>query len=559
MGVVYAGTDATGRRAAVKVLKFGAANDEHMRSRFVREAQSLAKLDTGATARVLAADVDSDIPYIASEFIDGPTLWELVQEEGPLSLHDALMVGETLSAVLRTVHAVGVLHRDLKPSNVMMSDRGPVVIDFGIAHVADATALTSTTTSFGSVGWLAPEALEGDSASTAACDVFGWGATLAYAATGRPPFGTGRLERIVYRTLHDEADVEGVDPVLADVLHSSMRKNPADRPSLDTLQDRLRRVLAASAPSTTTRTSRRHRTRWPAAGAGRARPAIGAQLAHSTTPNEESGASTMHVTRSHPASARTGRRRTTTTLGAVGAVVVIAATAALWEPAVLNAPNTGRADAATTPTAVAMTPSVTPTRSEAVTTRTAAPSTLETRAPADAKPTQDPLDAISGADLPDCAAPCDVFHTLRRNFLGEAGAEQMLVFAGNDTRGVTAYLVSGSRPEVVASISDLGVMTRFPGSGYWIRYDTTGNVFINVVGASSTAVVALTFGAPDGMRIAGPSGTEEYFVNATVTDDTGDGDFIIEAQYNDCDPSCADGSIYDIAYHWTGESYTPIE
>jgi hypothetical protein len=163
------------------------------------------------------------------------------------------------------------------------------------------------------------------------------------------------------------------------------------------------------------------------------------------------------------------------------------------------------------------------------------------------------LDRVDRTDLPDCAAPCDVFHTLKRNFLREAGAEQLLVFAGNDTRGVTAYLLSGSRPEVIAIIPDLGVMTRFAGSGYLIRYDTTGNVFVNVVGASATAIVVLTFGAPDGMRVAGE------FRNATVTDDSGDGEFVVEEQYNDCTPTCADGSTYDIAYHWTGSNYTPIE
>ena len=216
----------------------GLIDDHGFRARFAREARLLARVDGACTARVLAADVDSDPAYLALEYVSGLTLTEHVTRFGPLSpaLAEALAVG--LAEALTAIHAVGVIHRDLKPSNVILSPTGPKVIDFGIAHLSDATSLTATGLVLGSPGWMAPEQF-GHQALTPASDVFSWAATVAYAATGRPPFGAGRLEAVYLRVMNADADLDGVGPRLLPVLSAALAKEPLERPGLTTLLSRL--------------------------------------------------------------------------------------------------------------------------------------------------------------------------------------------------------------------------------------------------------------------------------------------------------------------------------
>ena len=144
--------------------------------------------------------------------------------------------------------AVGVIHRDLKPTNVLMSPTGPKVVDFGISHAADGTALTLTGAIVGSPGWMAPEQARGNS-TTSAIDVFAWGATIAFASTGRSPFGEGRPDAILYRVVHEDPDLEGLDPRLGSSVTQALQKEPSARPSADhLLVDLVKTAMAGSLP-----------------------------------------------------------------------------------------------------------------------------------------------------------------------------------------------------------------------------------------------------------------------------------------------------------------------
>ncbi len=255
MGIVYAGWDATRRRAAVKVLQPGLVGDPAFRARFAREAQLLARVEGPHTARVLAADVDADPAYLALEYVEGLTVHELVENRAPLPERQLRSLAVALAQGLAAVHAVGVVHRDLKPTNVVLSPTGPKLIDFGIAHLPDGTALTSTGLVLGSPGWMAPEQLQAEQ-TTAASDVFSWAATVAFAATGRSPFGTGRPESVHYRLLHAEPDLHDVPESLRAVVAAALAKNAARRSGPDLPRGPGQPVGVAGSAATGQRTGR---------------------------------------------------------------------------------------------------------------------------------------------------------------------------------------------------------------------------------------------------------------------------------------------------------------
>src|ERR1022692_2097896 len=158
-------------------------------------------------AEVLDADVSSEPPYIVTRYVQGRSLEDVVAESGPLAGEALARLAYGLASALTAVHAAGVVHRDLKPGNVMLAGGKPVVIDFGIAQAPDLTRLTMTGIFMGTPGYLAPEVIEGKQSGSAA-DVHSLGATLAFAATGRPPFGTGTFETIFYRIMHGQPDLD---------------------------------------------------------------------------------------------------------------------------------------------------------------------------------------------------------------------------------------------------------------------------------------------------------------------------------------------------------------
>ncbi|MEU3979208.1 bifunctional serine/threonine-protein kinase/ABC transporter substrate-binding protein [Streptomyces sp. NPDC026672] len=243
MGVVYLGRSEAGALAAVKVIRAESAGDDAFRTRFAREADLAGRVDSPWVVPVLGADATAREPWLATAFVAGPSLAEAVGEHGPLPDVSVRVLGTLLAEALDAVHTAGLVHRDVKPGNVLLAVNGPRLIDFGIARAADDTALTASGLVVGTPGFLAPEQARGEEAG-AASDVFALGCVLAYAATGRSPFGTGTPDALLYRTVHDEPDLAGVAPELRAALEACLAKDPRGRPG----PRELRLLLAEDAP-----------------------------------------------------------------------------------------------------------------------------------------------------------------------------------------------------------------------------------------------------------------------------------------------------------------------
>ncbi|WP_460341133.1 serine/threonine-protein kinase [Actinoallomurus acanthiterrae] len=224
-GVVYLGESPSGERVAVKLLRFG--GDARERRYFAKELAAARKVDPFCTARILDADVEGDLPYIVSEFIDGPSLRQVVREDGPLrgSVLHRLAIGTATALV--AIHQADVVHRDFKPANVLLGPDGPRVIDFGVAHVVDATISGHV---IGTPAFMAPEQLRNEPPGRAT-DMFAWGGTLVYAATGRPPFGEDHLGAVVSRIQHMPPDLGDFNGPLREIAAACLDKDPARRPS----------------------------------------------------------------------------------------------------------------------------------------------------------------------------------------------------------------------------------------------------------------------------------------------------------------------------------------
>ncbi len=246
MGVVYLGSDRRGQRVALKVIRPDLAEDQEFRSRFAREVSAARRIRGGCTARLVAADLEADRPWFATQYVPGPSLHDKVAAEGPLSAADVAVVGSALAEGLVAVHEAGVVHRDLKPSNILLSPKGPRIIDFGIAWATGASTLTHVGTAVGSPGFLAPEQVRG-AAVTPATDVFALGATLAYAGMADSPFGQGSSEVMLYRVVHEEAQLHGVPDALAPLIRACLAKDPEERPSTLQLSLRLKEIAAREA------------------------------------------------------------------------------------------------------------------------------------------------------------------------------------------------------------------------------------------------------------------------------------------------------------------------
>ncbi|WP_427923611.1 protein kinase domain-containing protein [Streptomyces sp. cg40] len=246
MGVVYLGSDRKGQRVALKVIRPDLAEDQEFRSRFAREVSAARRIRGGCTARLVAADLEADRPWFATQYVPGPSLHDKVADEGALGAAEVAAIGAALSEGLVAVHEAGVVHRDLKPSNILLSPKGPRIIDFGIAWATGASTLTHVGTAVGSPGFLAPEQVRG-AAVTPATDVFSLGATLAYASTSDSPFGHGSSEVMLYRVVHEEAQLHGVPDALAPLVRACLAKDPEERPSTLQLSLRLKEIAAREA------------------------------------------------------------------------------------------------------------------------------------------------------------------------------------------------------------------------------------------------------------------------------------------------------------------------
>lgn len=230
MGIVYAGLSVAGERVAVKVVHPELAHDPEFRARFAREIALLEKVRSACMVRLFAADAQATQPWFATEYIAGPTLEERVRTAGPLSGDELYGLASGVAEALVAMHAAGVVHRDLKPANVILSPSGPRVVDLGIARAVDEAGVTRTGVLIGSPSWLSPEHFREDQVGPAA-DVHGWGLLVAFAATGRLPFGAGRADVLAARVLADQVDLTGLEPGLREVVSRTLAKAPEERPS----------------------------------------------------------------------------------------------------------------------------------------------------------------------------------------------------------------------------------------------------------------------------------------------------------------------------------------
>lgn len=230
MGVVYLAEGPVHKEVALKVLRPHVAHDPTARARLEREASTLMKVSHPGVAGILDHDLRGDRPYLVTRFIPGRPLDEQVDDRGPLTPQRWLPLAGCLAESLQAIHQAGVIHRDLKPGNVMMFNGKPVMIDFGIAQAADDLRLTQTGLVIGTPGYLAPELIEGEMVSESA-DWWGWAATVAYAATGRRPFGKGPFEVVLHRVHTGKADLDGLDPRLKPLLAAALSPARKDRPT----------------------------------------------------------------------------------------------------------------------------------------------------------------------------------------------------------------------------------------------------------------------------------------------------------------------------------------
>lgn len=240
MGVVHLALDPSGRAVALKVLRSSIAHDPDARARLGREVETLTRVNTPRVASVIDADIMGTRPYLVTRYVPGPSLDEVVVAGGALRPAALLRVATGLAEGIRAIHAAGVVHRDVKPGNVLMEDDDPVLIDFGIAHIADDARVTSTGLVMGTPGYLSPELVAGADI-TEATDWWGWAATLTFAASGRPPFGRGSMEVVLARVRNGEPDLADVDPRLAPLLAATLSPDPARRPHTDEVIEALHR------------------------------------------------------------------------------------------------------------------------------------------------------------------------------------------------------------------------------------------------------------------------------------------------------------------------------
>ncbi|MFE3200573.1 bifunctional serine/threonine-protein kinase/transporter substrate-binding domain-containing protein [Embleya sp. NPDC059237] len=231
MGQVYLGRSPGGRLVAIKVVLGDLAEDPHYRRRFASEIAAMRRIGGFWTAAFVDADADAEAPWLATEYIAGPSLTETIAAHGTLPASSARLLAAGLAESLAAIHAVGLVHRDLKPSNVLLASDGPRVIDFGIARmVREANGPTRTGHLVGTPGFLSPEQARGDEVGPAS-DVFGVGLVVAHATTGRSPFGFGDAAQMMFRVVYQDPDLDPVPEELRPVVAACLRRDPAERPT----------------------------------------------------------------------------------------------------------------------------------------------------------------------------------------------------------------------------------------------------------------------------------------------------------------------------------------
>ncbi|MFE2826472.1 serine/threonine-protein kinase [Streptomyces sp. NPDC059271] len=239
MGVVYLAHTPGGRPIALKVVRDEFAADPEFRRRFADEVASARSIHGLFTAQVVDSGVDAPTPWLATAYVPGLSLQQVVERHGPLPVRTVLLLMAGIAEALQAIHGAGVVHRDLKPANVLIAGDGPRVIDFGIARAADATGLTGAGIRIGTAAYMAPEQVTGRTV-TSATDVFALGVLAAYVAGGVLPFGGGPESAALYRVVHEEPDLSRTSPGLTELLRCCLAKDPDRRPDPGELIDAVR-------------------------------------------------------------------------------------------------------------------------------------------------------------------------------------------------------------------------------------------------------------------------------------------------------------------------------
>jgi hypothetical protein len=232
MGKVYLASTPAGRPVALKVVRPELSDDQEFRARFQQEILAARRVRGLYTAELVDADPDADPPWLATAYVPGPSLQQVLDERGPMPEAEAFRLIAGMAEALQAIHAANVVHRDLKPSNVVLGPDGPRVIDFGIARALEGGMLTRTGMTVGTPQFMAPEQLM-ELPVTPMIDIFALGSLAAYAVLGRPPFGGRHAAAVSYRVVHEPPDLDGCPPTLRALIEQCLAKEPADRPQLD--------------------------------------------------------------------------------------------------------------------------------------------------------------------------------------------------------------------------------------------------------------------------------------------------------------------------------------
>ncbi|MEU5824672.1 serine/threonine-protein kinase [Streptomyces sp. NPDC047803] len=244
MGTVFLARTSSGRPVAIKLIHQHFAGDSEFRIRFRQEIAAARRVSGAFTAAVVDAEPEAEQPWMATTYIEGPTLAQRIADEGPLNGAGLRSLAIGLAEALRDIHRVGVVHRDLKPSNVVLSPEGPRVIDFGISRAADQQTLTMTGRVIGTPPFMSPEQLQAPRGVGPRSDVFSLGTLLVYAATGHGPFDADSPYLTAYQVVHDEPSLDAVPTELRAVVEPCLAKEPEGRPSADRLLELLRDLPA---------------------------------------------------------------------------------------------------------------------------------------------------------------------------------------------------------------------------------------------------------------------------------------------------------------------------
>lgn len=339
MGRVYLGRSRGGRTVAVKLVHAELAGDPVFLRRFRREVEAARRVGGEWTAPVLDADTESGAPWVATGYVPGPTLAETVERHGPLPEESVLALAGGLARALQAVHACDLIHRDLKPSNVLVTIDGPRVIDFGIVRAVDASVATRTGALIGSPPFMAPEQVRGADV-TAACDVFSLGSVLAYAATGRRPFGSGAngVHALLFRVLQEPPDLEGLSGPVRALAESCLDKEPERRPTPAEILESLPPMPARWLPAEVLAELGRHAAGLLALDAVEAPTAPPSSEPRSSTPSTPPGTTAPAQAPPHGAARRRGR------LVAAGAAAAVGTVAAGLVIALLDGGSGGGAE-----------------------------------------------------------------------------------------------------------------------------------------------------------------------------------------------------------------------